>query len=487
MYEFGPYRLHPEEGTLLRNGKRVPLTPKSFATLVVLLEHRGHLVKKDDLLSQIWPDTSVEEGVLARNICSLRKALGDNSKDKHYIETVLCWGYKFIASVKMDSDLSEKKRTLAKATSQIMPNSCALASSGVIPSDSSHSIAVFPFTMLGPDSNCQNLGMGMTEALVTKLCTLCHIQVISTGAIKKFPGTDNALWTLGQTLGAEWALIGSIQQLQRKIRITIRLLRTSDGRALWADKFDGDFADIFAMQDSISENLAAVLTPRLTRGKQGQQINNFIANRKAYRLYLEGRFYGEKRTADGIEKATTRMRQIVASDPKNATALAALAQCHVAECYYRSISPADSFPRAETAALAALEFGDSAAEAYACLGWVHLSHNRDWARAEKEFQSALDIDHNCAVAHRWYGLFLLSCGRFDEALDSIANACAFDPLSMINNADLGLAYFLAHRYDEAIEHLSRSIRLNPGFFVAYQILGFSLVQQGKLPRGIEKL
>src|SRR5262245_5365620 len=244
IYEIGSFTVLPDERRLLFDGKQIALTPKAFDILLILIQHSGHVLEKKEIMDQIWPDTFVEEASLTQNIFILRKALGENAIGVQYIETIPKRGYRFVGEVKKSYLESSKPQANT-------------------PADFS-SIAVLPFDSLLTGSNDEYLGLGMADALITKLGNIRQIVVRPTRAVRKYIICDSDPIATGKELAVDLVLTGSIQLFGNKIRVTVHLMRVNDSTTLWSEKFDETFEDIFSVQDTISEQIIKILTLKLT-------------------------------------------------------------------------------------------------------------------------------------------------------------------------------------------------------------------------------
>src|SRR2546423_14370058 len=349
-YEFGPYRLDLNEGRLLRNGEPVPLTPKAFATLVVLVQRSGHLVEKAELMKLLWPDSFVEESNLNQHVWTLRKTLGENTAGKEYIETVPKRGYRFVAEVRElgheSFELIAERRTLthivtedgveaSNRDAERLPESEAskllagkrrwltrergLAVGGLglllltvsvltlrwwtsgearrteaaraASRTNLTSMAVLPFKPLVANDRDEYLEMGMVDVLITKLSNIRQLKVRSISTVRKYADLQQDPVAAGREPQVEAVLDGSIQRVGDRVRVTVRLLNVADGTSLWADKFDEPFTNIFALQDSISERVAAALPLNLTGEEKTRLSRHYTENTEAYYLCLRGRYF----------------------------------------------------------------------------------------------------------------------------------------------------------------------------------------------------
>ncbi len=240
-YDFGPFRFNPVEHQLLRNGEVVPLPPKIFDLLHLLVKNHGRLLEKEEMVRAIWPDTFVEDGNLTRYISTLRQVLGESASKRQYILTVAKLGYRFVASV---------RKTVAEHIDQLKPSQLNLTI---------RSMAVLPFKSLASDDRDQALELGMTDTLITKIGSSSRMIIRSTSEVRKYCDLDQSIIETGRELMVEAVLDGSIQKSDERVRITMRLIRVEDGIVLFAAQFDEKFSDNFSLQDNVSERIVVML------------------------------------------------------------------------------------------------------------------------------------------------------------------------------------------------------------------------------------
>jgi TolB-like protein/tetratricopeptide (TPR) repeat protein len=478
VYEFGPFRVDAAQHLLLRDGVPVPLTPKAFDTLLVLVENSGRLVEKDNLMKEIWPDSFVEEGSLTRNISVLRKVLGGDSADTRYIETLPKRGYRFTVSV---SQL-EGEELLVRRHAQVRivteedvdePEEISATKKKLSLPEAVRSLAVLPFKLLGGDLDDEYLGLGIADALITKLSNIRRITVRPTSAVLNFAGLTQDAASSGRQLQVDAVLEGSIQRINERIRVTVQLVGVEEGAPLWGERFDEKFTHIFEVEDRVSEQVVTALTSKLSGEESRLLLKRYTEDTEAYRSYLQGRYFWNKRTPEGLSKAVEFFREAIGRDPDYALAYAGLADCYNISGFWVYLPPAEAFPQARAAAAEAIRLDDTLAEAHASLAWAVLHYEWDRSTAEKEYRLAIELNPGYVTAHQWYALFLMQAARFDEASRELKLAQEIDPLSLAVSFNIGLLLFFAGRYDEAIEQLQRTIELEPNYFMARGFLALS--------------
>ena len=455
-YEFGAFRLDVAERRLLRDGKPVPLTPKVFDTLLALVENSGRLVAKDQLMSRLWPNTFVEEATLARNVSDLRKALGESPDGLKFIETVPKSGYRFCATVR-EIGLDEPALILQRRTRLRT----------VVEEETEadvRSIAVLPFKLLGTDAPEEHLGLGLTDALITRLSNIRQIAVRPTSAVLKYDGRDHDTVSAGRALEVEAVLDGAIQRSGDRVRVTVQLVSVSTEASLWARKFDEMFTDLFSVEDSISEHVATALMLKLTGEERKLLGRRHTENSQAYELYLTGRYHWNKRTAEGLERSIQCFSRAIELDARYPLPYAGLADSYtfLGDVGLPALEPKEAFSKGKQAAMKALETDGSLAEAHTSLAHIHM-HCYEWAEARDEFDRALELSPNYAHAHQLYAFYLAFNGRLPEANVEIRQALKLDPLSLPINGDVGVIHYFAREYDQAIDQYRKTLDLDSSF------------------------
>jgi DNA-binding winged helix-turn-helix (wHTH) protein/TolB-like protein/tetratricopeptide (TPR) repeat protein len=501
QYVFGPFLLDTRERRLLRDGVAVPLTLKAFDLLQALVENQGHLVSKDELMRRVWPDAVVEENNLTVTISALRKALDEGPTDRQYIETVPRRGYRFVADSR---SLPPPAPPLETASRSRTPRLGARALGGLVlavlavaafvalwrrPTPAAvpvRSLAVLPFRPLTDDT--EHLGLGMADALITRLGATRQLRVRSTGAVQRYAVAGLDPVVAGRELQVDAVLEGSIQTAGDRLRTTVRLLSVSDGSTLWSGTFDERLTDIFAVQDQVSQRVADALALQLTDAQRGSLTRRDTTDSEAYQLYLRGRFFWNKRSREGFERGVSYFRQAVEKDPSYALAYSGLADSHIGAAFYHYAAPQTVIPLARAAALKALEIDGSLAEAHTSLAHVKANYEWDWSESERLSRRAIALEPGYATAHLWFGIHCLApTGRLEEALAETRSARQLEPLSAVFNAFVGATLFLARRYDEAIEELRKTIEIHPDFGVAHWYLGRAYLQKGRHQEALAEL
>jgi TolB-like protein/Flp pilus assembly protein TadD len=453
VYEFGPFRLDLGRRTLFRGDELLPLAPKSMDTLSLLMESAGAAVDKATLLSRVWSDTAVEENSLAKAISEIRRALGEEARTAAIIVTVPGHGYRFGAAVNR-----------------------------VRPGNQSNRLAVLPLLNLSGNAADEYLAVGLADALITRLSRIQQVVVRPTSAILKFADRERDAVAAARQLDADSVVEGTLRRDGDRFRVTVQLVSARTGAIEWANTFDENVTDIFALEDVIAERIVAALTLTLTGEEQRSLRKTTTHSGAAYESYLEGRFHWNKRTAEGCERAIACFERAIVSDPNYALAYSGLADAHVAlgiqGIVLSGLSPSATFPRARTAIASALSLDDGVAEVYTSLGQVNFFYDWDFTAAEKAYRRSLDLNPNYATGHHSYAMALTFMNRQAAAMAEIEQARALEPFSPIINANLGRVLYHARRYEEAIAHLEKTLELDPSFVLTHHRLGLAFEANG---------
>jgi DNA-binding winged helix-turn-helix (wHTH) protein/TolB-like protein/Tfp pilus assembly protein PilF len=519
FYEFGPFRLDTSERLLLRADVRVPLTEKAFDTLVALVRREGRLVSKEELIAEVWPDAFVEENNLDKSISAIRQALGEKPSAPEYVETVRGRGYRFVARVSEGGGLAVKDQSTAPVSmlddSGAMPTASqtakrlvgsrlfrspllisiagllALGLGVAIYSSLSgrakraesaaapRVIAVLPFKPLASDARDESLELGMADTLITKLGALRAVTVRPLSAVRRYSSLEQDPVAAGRELGVEAVLDGSIQHAGDRIRVTVRLMRVADGVSLWTGTYDKELADIFAVQDIISEQVTHSLAVRLSGEEERQLGKRYTNNTEAYQIYSRGRYFWNKRTEEAIRKSIDYFEQAIALDPDYALAYSGLADAYWILSSFDPAGGVTLLPQSRTAALKALALDDTLAEAHTSLGIAKEFYELDFTAAEREYRRAIELNQNYASAHHRYGFFLNRMERIEEAHNELRRALELDPLSLPINVDAARPFFRSGDYERAIGQLQKAIEIDPNYPRAHNVLANWYAQMGR--------
>ena len=507
IFEFDSFRVDAPRRVLLHDGQKVRLPSKAFEILLVLLEADGRLVEKDELMQRVWPDAVVEENNLTVNMSALRKALAESPGEHKYVVTVPGRGYQFVANIHEQDGESQRLEAGQPQTSssttvkspEVNRRSYALwlvlaamivttVTGYVVYSRRSianhempiSSIAVLPFANDTGDRNTEYLSDGIAESLINRLPQLPGVKVIARSSAFKYKGTHSDLNEVANELGVQAVLTGRVIQRADDLSISAELVNTTDKTQIWGERYDRKMSDLLTIQSEITREIVANL--KLKVSATDKRDEPYTANNEAYQLYLKGRFYWNKRTADALQKAIEYFQQAIDKDPRFALAYVGLADCYVVPA--NRLPPHQSMPKAKAAAMKALELDERLAEAHTSLGRVLASYEWNWDNAEKEFKRAIELDPRYAVAHQWYGDYLALMGRPDQAIAEKKLAVELEPVSLIINFELALGFYFNRDYDHAIEQLQKTLELEPNFPPAHNFLPAAYEQKRMYPESL---
>lgn len=483
FYEFGPFRLDLEEKLLSHDGETVALAPKVFETLVLLIENKGRVVKKEEMMKTLWPDRHVEESNLTQNIFTLRKIFSESGNDQ-YIETIPKRGYRFTGTIKeVQEEVSQAEEGSAPTEK---PESTLQQERPARPDEAKISIAVLPMVNETGDSTLEYLSGGITDSLINSLSQLPQVRVIARSLVYRYKGKDADALKIGRELAADTVLVSRVVALGTLLIIRAELVEVSTGWQLWGEQYPTELSDILQLTDEVSANISAKLHLKLTEEEKKRLSKHYTQNPEAYQAYLKGRHYRTQRTGEGYEKAIESFEQAIKLDPGYALAYAALADSYVSFDFYGILPPWETSPKAKTAAINALVIDDTLAEAHTSLACIKMMYERDWSNAEREFKRAIELDPQYAHAHNWYSHFLMAMGRIEESFAESQIALKLDPLDDSVNQYLGWHHLHARQFDRAIAQLEKTLAINPDFFLARVTLGMAYEQKGEVAKAIEE-
>ena len=349
------------------------------------------------------------------------------------------------------------------------------------------SVAVLPFLNLSADPENEFFADGITEDVIAQLSKIRSLKVISRGSVMRFKRREQSLREIAIALDVGTLVDGSVRRAGRRVRIAAQLLDADTDRHLWAETYDRELTDIFAIQSDVALQIAAALQTELTHEEQTRIRKEPTEDVEAYQLYLLGRHSLLRWTGDGVLQGLNYLEQAVARDPGYALAYAAIAHAYteVGLGIAGELSAREAYERARAAVTRALELDPGLAEAHAMLGFLKFVGDYDWKGAEAEFRRAIELNPNSGDAYDTYGLMLSALGRFDEALAAQRRAHELDPLS--HRHDAATTLMRAGRYDEALRLAARIIELEPEFALAYATQGWAYLLKGMPDEGLASL
>jgi len=496
--------------------------------LEILLERPGDVVTREELRSRLWANESFGDFDQAVNIAiaKLRSALGDAAESPRYIETLPKRGYRFIADVVVVDTSDPAKRAESTAggpdgtelrhqlqdaqlivvskghrwpRNRIIVVSALLLSLSILavwllrpvapPRTAIRSLAVLPLDNLSGDSSQEYFADGMTDELITDLAQIHALRVISRTSVMVYKGAREPLPEIARELNVDAVVEGTVLLSGKQVRITAQLIQASADKHLWADSYEGELSDTLALQKKVARDIAEQVRVEVTPQERAGLKSVKAVDPDAYEAYLMGRYFWNKRTADGLEKAVDYFDQAIARDPEYAAAYSGLADTYalLGDWQYAVMTTKEALPKAKAAAMKALELDDRLSEAHTSLAFCLDGFDWDLEAGGREFQRGIDLNPGYATAHHWYSWHLSLLRRNSEAVDEMKKAQNLDPLSLIINSDLAELLVIVHLPDEAIEQSRKTIEMDPGFAPAHNQLGQAYLEKHMFGEAIAEL
>lgn len=522
-FEFGNFVVNPAARTIHKGKIRLKLHRQPFDVLMMLLERAGEVVTREELEAKLWPGTEFVDSEHGLNtaVKKLRRVLGDSAEEPRFIETVPRVGYRFIGLV------SEPRAEIATAEDvesppaiSRVPVALPVAVNSPISTPASNGsfwysrgfwltafaslaaltlisylwssqtwkhepapstrvmLAVLPFQNLTGDPAQDYLSDGLTEEMIDQLGRTAPGQfgVIARTTVERYADEKDSLQQIGQRLGAKYVLEGSVRRDSRDVRIAAQLVQASDQKVIWARQYDRQLTSLLSLQSEIAGEIADEIQLTLGGEPRAAAASNppNTSSYEAYDLYLQGRFFLNKRTVEGFGRAATYFQQAIDKDPNYARAYAGLADVDALISSWYVESPEVYTPKARAAALKALQLDPNLAEAHTALGLIAQNYDWDWQTAEREYRRAIELEPNYATAHHWYAECLALQGRFNEAFVEIDRARQLDPLSLIISVDRAAFFYFSRQYDRAIAEFRAVEAMQPNFPRSQLIVGVYL-------------
>jgi TolB-like protein/DNA-binding winged helix-turn-helix (wHTH) protein/Tfp pilus assembly protein PilF len=500
LVQFADFEADLRAGELYREGKRIKLQDRPFKVLSILLETPQVVVTREELRQRIWPaDTFVDfDHSLAVAVGKIREALEDSAETPRFIETVGRRGYRFLGVFpesapdpvlqSVDPELLTRSELPTSRASRLNPGAvlvfCAMALTALTVWSALHfalrpsnatppkisSLAVLPLENLSGDPGQEYFSDGITDELITDVARLSGVRVISRTSSARYKGTSKTIPQIGRELNVDGVIEGTVVRLGNRVRIRAKLIYAPADQYVWAEAYERDETDILALQAGLAREIAGKIGLELTAEQHAELAASSAVNPEVHELYLEGRYFWNKRDPSGLHKAVDYFQQAIAKDPNYAEAYVGLADAY---------GLLGMMPEAQAAAKKALIIDGDLAEAHTSLGLIEPFLDWNWDAGRAHFERAIALNPNYATAHHWYAeAYLMPTGHVDEALAELEKAKSLDPLSAIIATDFGKDLYLARRYDDAILQLRRALELDPNFVSAHNWLSDTFLEKG---------
>src|SRR6202451_2899470 len=524
---FGVFEVDIPAGELRKHGLRIRLQEQPFQVLAVLLERPGGVVTREELKKKLWPaDTFVDfDHGLNKAISKIREALNDSAEHPRFIETGARRGYRFLPEVRVPGAAVVRSPTAGtrlhaeaensnppyldqeSATSGRPPSSSKWKISAVVlvlfvtslsswklyswyhPSLVVRSLAVLPLESLSSDASQDYFADGMTDELISDLGQISALRVISRTSVMGYKHALKSLPQIAHELNVDAVVEGTVLRSGEQVRITAQLIEASTDKHLWSQSYQGELKDTLALQSRLAGVAADQIQINVNPQEQAALKSVKAVNPQAYQSFLKGRFFWNKRTAEGLKIALAYFNQAIEEDPKYAPAYSGLADTYslLGDWQYAAMTPKEALPKAKASAVRALELDSTLGEAHNSLAFFLDGFDWDIKSAGIEFQRAIALNPGYATAHHWYAWHLSLLGNYDEAITEMKKAENLDPLSLIINADLAELLVLAHSDDESIRQSRKTIEMDPNFALAHNQLAQAYLQKHMYDEAVAEL
>jgi TolB-like protein/DNA-binding winged helix-turn-helix (wHTH) protein len=509
LLRVGEWRVDPALDEISKDGTSVKLEPRTMRLLVCLAQHAGRVVSVEQLLDEVWKDVVVTPNSVYHAVATLRRVLGDNTKEPTYIANVLRRGYRLVAPAEW-IDQAPQGLQLATATDdkaeapmppQTLPRPrvvwfvsallIAFLTIAYFFGSKPHKamLVVLPFENLSGDASQEIFSDGMTEELITQLGSLDpdHLGVIARTSAMQYKGARKDVAQIARELGANYVLEGSIRGSKERIRVTAQLIASSDQAHIWAQSFDRDASDVLRLQSEVARAIAEKIQLTLPQKTTARLTRSPSLNPQAHEAFLEGLYAANQRTKPAFERAIAAFNRAIVLDPQYALAYAELARTYSLATVFGLGTPTEMLINARNAATGALQIDDSVATAHTTLGFIYAHLDFDWPAAEREFRRGIELNPSDANAHLFFSNSLLSpLGRHDDAIAEMKIAIRLDPLSAPVDSFLGRTYLWARRYDDALAHLQESVGRFPKFVLNHVRLAHLYPYMGRFDDAIHE-
>ena len=518
LYRIGNLTLDVAARLLTREDELVPLPPKTFELFLELVRRAPGVVRRQELLDAVWAHELVNDEALTQRVMLLRRALGDDPKEPRFIASAPRWGYRIVSPVERlaapaefrsatgearasDSSVILLKATVASlrrrdrwlivgaaalaTTIAVVAGIVALRRAAGVPT----SLAIVPFAGASATESGDVLCDGIAVSVTQALSRVRGLHVIAASTMSRFRGGKADPQAVGREVGVRAVLTGTLLRRGNELQITTELVDVTNARILWSDRYLRSAADIFAIQDEISQEIVGGLEFKLSPTDAGRLTKGKTRSVEAYELYLRGRRDWNERSEGAFESAVASLRKAIEIDPAYALAYSGLADCYALQgaVEYGVMAADEAMPKARAAASRALEIDPDLGEAHASLGLVLWLYDFDRSAAERQFRRAIDLNPSYATAYQWLAEMLAELGRAEEAWREIQRARDLDPLSPVIAADLGLLQYYRRDYEAAIRQYRSALAANPGFGQAALGLGLACLRAGQVEEGVAVL
>lgn len=452
IYRFEDVAIDSGEFRVTKTGESRHITPRAFEVLIYLVENAGRIIGKQELFDEVWKENFVTDNALTRMIKEIRQVIGDEADAPVYIETVPKRGYRFIAEVS-----SENSREIPKQSSDTT------------------SIAVLPFTNVSADDDSEYLSEAITESVINNLSQLQDLRVVPRSVVFSLGAREINPFTAGRDLKVKRVATGRVLHRGENLIVSAELVDIEKESQIWGEKYQYKTDDIFDLQEEISQKISERLEARLILEKNAPPT----ANAEAYRLYLKGRYFWNRRP-QGLFKGIEYFERSREEDPNFALAYAGIADSYstLGSWENGTLPPDTAMPKACAAAAKALELNPSLAEAHTTLGYAEFHYDWNFAKAEKDILHALSLNKNYVHAHHWLSHIYMARGETEKSHEASRRALELDPLDLIINVHQAWHFWLARESDKALQQAEKTRELDTNVIWASFFAGLAYAEKG---------
>jgi len=471
-YLFEDYALDTDRRELLRGAEAVSISPQEFDLLDHLIRNRDRVVSKDDIIQAIWKGRAISDTALTTRLNAVRTAIGDSGESQRLIKTLPRRGFRFVGQIQKPPETAGIDA--AGNAGESPPQALELPDKP--------SIAILPFSNLSSDPEQDYFADGIVDEIITALSRFKSVFVIARNSSFTYKGRAVDLKQVGRELGVRYLLEGSVRKAAGRVRITCQLIDATTGMHLWADRYDNDLQDVFALQDEITVKVISSIQPKLL------QVEIDLAARRpndlsAYDHYLRANLHYYKMTREGVGEAIRLLDRALEIDPRYSAAASLAILCHTINLLFRwSADPQREGAEAMRLSQLVISIDENDPETLACVGWAKAFLFADAATGAEFVDRAVSLNPNSAIAWSYRGFVCLYAGRSEESLLSFEQASRLSPLDPMEFgiiAMIGGAYVGLGRFDEAVIAARKSIGKHPTFLPAHLFLASALAHLGR--------
>jgi adenylate cyclase len=468
-YLFEGYALDTDRRELHRGSEAVSIAPQEFDLLDYLIRNRDRVVSKDDIIQTIWKGRAISDTALTTRLNAVRTAIGDSGEAQRLIKTLPRRGFRFIGQLRKETESADDGAESSSQQTLALPDK--------------PSIAILPFANLSSDPEQDYFADGIVDDIITALSRFKSIFVIARNSSFTYKGKAVDLKRVGRELGVRYVLEGSVRKATDKVRITCQLIDATTGMHLWADRYEGDLGDVFALQDEITVNVIAAIAPKLLQVEIDSAARRRPNDFSAHDHYLRAHPHYYTMTRDGVAQAIRLLNRALEIDPRYSAAASLGILCHTLNLLLGwSVNPQFDASEATRLSQLVLSIDENDPETLACVGWAKAFISHDAAAAVEIVDRAVALNPNSAIAWSYRGFVYLYAGIADEALRSYEHTLRLSPLDPMRPsliAMVSMSYLGLGRFEEALDVARKSIGKNPSFLPAYLSLASALGHLGR--------